>query len=302
MSLTIKPYTRLNARTYQLGRILVDKACTIEGRGIDVTVVEMTESVLFDIVMNDDKHVTIKDLTIKVTDRVVDSAIRYDGSGQVAHYPDVSLVADRTTPRLLLQNVNIEAKGSGVFRKAVNLKNALGVTMFNCSFNQSHNNRNGIAIYIDGFYQPVEFNILSTRIMNFNTGIKSVEAEGVKVMMCNIVANTVGVQAANINSQPEINISDNHISSDLHNLHLTKVDNASIEGNTFFKRENNLARHESSSLFMSECRNSIIVGNIFTEGNWNHIHTRNCENITIGANNHSNELRKVYDDSIHYAL
>lgn len=279
-----------------MGRMVIDRPTSIVGNGIDLTVIEMTEDVLFDIVMDSDAHITIEKLTIRVVDRVVDSAIRYDGSGQVDHHPNVSLIADRTNPRLTLRDVNIEAKGSGHFRKAIDLTNSLGVTIENCSLNQEHNTRKGIAIHIDGFFQPVAFNILNCRILNFYAAIKSVEAEGLKIIGNNIVANTIGVQVANVSPQPEVNISDNHISSDLHNVHLVKANNAAIEGNLFFRREGGLSKPVSTSVFLKEVRNSVVIGNIFTSGNWTHIHLRDTDNITIGSNNHSNSYKHLHKD------
>lgn len=285
---------------FKMPRLVIDKPTLIQGNGADLTILEMTEDVLFDIAMDEDAHVTIRDLTIRVVDKQVESAIRYDGSSQADHHPHVSLVADRLSPRLTIERVNIESKGSGRMSKAINIINGLGVNIDKCSFNQSDRVREGIAINLEGYYQPVEFNITNSRINNYRVGIKSSEAEGLKIIGNNIVANTLGIQVKNESSQPEVNISDNHISSDLHNLHLTKSNNVSIEGNLFFRREGDLSRSRSSSVFMQECRNSIVVGNIFTSGNWYHIHTRHCENITVGANNHSNGFRTRYDDSRHF--
>lgn len=300
--MNIKPFTQLFAKTYKLGKTDISIPCTIQGRGIDVTVIEMTEDELFDINMDTDGHIMIRDLTI-VVKKNAKHAIKYDGSKQVHHHPNVSLIADRLSPRLSIHNVNIEAKDGHNFETALLIRNALEVSVFNCSFNQKDNVRKGRAIQIDGYYQPVAFNIESCRILNFDYGIYSEEAEGLKIVNNNIVANTIGVRVSNLSQQPEVNINGNHISSDLHNVYLEKCNNVHIGGgNLFFRREGGLSKETSSSVFMREVKNSIVVGNIFTSFNWNHIHTRHCDNITIGANNHSNALRNIYDDSGAFAV
>jgi len=301
MSLKIIPYKEIKTQTYKMGRILIDSACTIEGDGIDVTTIEMTEDILFDIVMNEDAHVTIRDLTIVLKNGKAKSAIRYNGSSQADHHPNVSLIADRLSPRMTLQNVNIEAKGSATFENAIHVINGLGINMFNVSLNQKDRVRKGTAIRIEGEYQPVAFNIESCRILNFGTAIKTQDAEGLKIFGCNIVANTIGVHVDNINQQPEVNISDNHISSDLHNVYLKKANNVKISGNLFFRREGGLAKLKSSSVLLRDCKASIVSNNHFTSP-WKHVHKRHCGRVLIADNLHNVKGTEVYDDSDKFPL
>lgn len=222
---------------------------------------------------DDEQFISIKDINFEPTG----NAIRYVGTGQAV----LGIIQDRLKPRLVIEDVFVNNK-VGSASSSIILTDLIHGVIERVHCIQPDGVTTGVAIAIDGANRPVEININNCWVFNYDTGIRSIDAEGVKINECTLVAINTGVSSPNTTSKPDITIVNTHINALIKCIDLRNVDNPTISNNSLFRRSN--AAINNIAINLNGCSKGTVTGNTVTAGTWQHVVLTDSDNINIDGN------------------
>jgi hypothetical protein len=255
--------------TYYLGNTaltVTNKAFKLFGAGIGTSVLRWNGSSGGISVSQSSSsyHTEISDLSLHQSGAAVGTAIAYDGSGQKS----AGVLQNRTSPRLLIENVNIKGT-TGVttdgWDNHISCNNCMHAIVRGVHIAGKYTtlptiqSTRGIYFYGDG--SPVEIEVSNSWVFFAGTACEFVDCEGAFVHNCNFVAVTKGVYFNPAAGEPQLNVSDSHISAFEYCIDANNLAQGNISGNLFYNRSE--AASTTQIRLASLCTSNIIESNTF---------------------------------------
>jgi len=239
--------------------------------------------------------VHIENISLTTLLKELDTALTIDKSNEIT---SDSHIQNRTTPRVLLNNVHIAgdtATNTDGWLNGINLYSTLHCVIENYTFEGYYdidqtNIKSSTAILVNGPGDPVEIIIKNSWAFFVNKAIFTEDVEGVYIDKCNLVAVNTGVYVNNTGLQPQVNISNSHINAYKNNIILNSSAQSKIDGNLLYKRDGSL--ENSSGIVFYNTGTTIITNNTFINNS-----TQNFDGIVLqGLSSNNNIISNAFNN------
>jgi polygalacturonase len=257
-------------RYYLTAPITFTGAVTLTGEGMASTLLEWTtgNGLSFVGVAGDNMPVTMRDFTVlKVAGAANGNAITVNNAAQISG----GNIQNRTSPRLVIENVAVKGSGTVFDSGWVNglqCQSVLHATVSGFHFEGRTNALqtvmdSAVAMQFFGSGSPVEIVIENSWAFYAQSAVSTTDCEGVFVSGCNFVGVNVGLVFSGAAAEPQLNLVDNHINANVACVQATNLAQASIAHNLFYARDT--APANVVGIQLSTCQTVNIDDNIFVD-------------------------------------